>query len=301
MEDHVRRYSLVLREVGAELAERFPELEVLGRDIAERPGDDRLLRPGLLRHPRILTEDHRALTLQDGIRVRLQAQAAEARVVRAQEAGSDQLTEHRPPLLLGELEADPERADRRVAVLEHLLGRTSEQDVDQMAHAEAFARPVHAGQRLLCGDRSVPARRRAQAVVAVAAVAGVRFAEVREQALAPALDRLAVAEQLRQLLPLDAFALLVRVRPGRSGSASSRRRTCRRSAARRTATRRVRRGRSPGSSPRRCAADRDGRRSGRPACRSPCRTRSSRRRSRLPPSGSGPGAGGACRASRPAW
>ena len=75
--------------------------------------------------------------------------------------------------------------------------------------AETLAGAVGGRQRLLRGDRAVPARGRVAAIVAIAAGRPVALAEIAEQCLAAAADRLAEADQRLGFLALDAALALV--------------------------------------------------------------------------------------------
>ena len=71
--------------------------------------------------------------------------------------------------------------------LRDALGHAADQHVDQVHGAESLTGAIGAGQQFLRGDLAVAELRRRQAVVAIAAiVAGNRFAEIAEQAVAPA-------------------------------------------------------------------------------------------------------------------
>ena len=196
-----------------------------------------------------------------------------------QDAARQQLADHAAPVLLGEVGAETVRRQRVVALLADAVGRAAAQDVDEVAGAERLAalalQPDDRRQQLLRGDESVPGLGRLEARVAVAARAGC-LAEVAEQVLAAASDRLAEREHRVEMLAeallvgaiagalVDQPALLHDVAEAVGHPARPRGR------------RRGRRDRSPGSSPRRTSAGRCARRSARRACRCPCRTRWSR-------------------------
>ena len=108
-------------------------------------------------------------------------EAKRAMHVGFQQAMCDQLAEHAAPLALVEVGADRPGAQAVMAELQYALGADAPQDVDDVRRAEALAAAIHARQRLACRDRAVPALRGFQAVVAVAAGAGVRFAEPAQQ------------------------------------------------------------------------------------------------------------------------
>src|SRR5690606_8091197 len=90
-----------------------------------------------------------------------------------EEALGEQLPHDAPPLLLGELRADAERAQLVVAMLPHPLRLATEQDVDELAGAEPLValplEPHDGGEQLLGGDGAVEGLRRREAGVAVAA------------------------------------------------------------------------------------------------------------------------------------
>src|SRR5580765_4086761 len=100
-----------------------------------------------------------------------------------------------------------------MTLLPDAVGGASAQDVDQMPGPEGLApltlQPDDRGQQLLSGHESVPRVRRLEARVAVAAGPGC-LAEVVEQVLAPACDRLAQrqhgVEVLAEPQPIRAVA-----------------------------------------------------------------------------------------------
>src|SRR6476469_8616979 len=100
-----------------------------------------------------------------------------------EQPGGDELPEHAAPLPRVELGADAVGAQRFVAVLADLRGVRPTQDVDHVRGAEALAAAVDARQRLARRDGAVPPLRWIQAVVAMAAGAGMRFAKVAKQRL----------------------------------------------------------------------------------------------------------------------
>src|SRR5689334_17803504 len=69
--------------------------------------------------------------------------------------------------------------------------------------AETLSGAVHCGKGLLRGNRSVPARDRHPAIVAIAAGRMIGFSEIAEEDLPPARDCLAVADQRLDLSPLN--------------------------------------------------------------------------------------------------
>ena len=136
-----------------------------------------------------------------------------------------------------------------------------------------------------CGTRTtaLSARRRCRpssaagrlAVVAMAAGARMRFAEIRQQRLPAAAGGFAVADQRIELAAFQPLALRAGLGVGDHAAAASPHRPGRSAARLPPARRRGRRGRFPGNSLPAISAGRGARRSARRACRCPCRTRSS--------------------------
>jgi hypothetical protein len=86
-----------------------------------------------------------------------------------QQAGGEQLAEHRTPRRLVEVGAGAEGRQLAMVELLDLLGRLAAQDVDQVAGAEALAGAQRGRHGLLRGHRAVPHFGRFEAGVAVAA------------------------------------------------------------------------------------------------------------------------------------
>src|SRR5215813_2875280 len=106
------------------------------------------------------------------------------------------------PAALVELVADAVGSQSIMLKMQNAFGLLPEQDIDQMMSAKALARAVDRGERLFRRDRSIPARHRRTAVVAIPARRMVRLAEITEQDLASAGNRFAIADQGLGLLPL---------------------------------------------------------------------------------------------------
>ena len=124
-----------------------------------------------------------------------QAQGTEVVEVGFEQAACDQLPENAAPLLRVVFAADAESTQRLVAELAHLGGVGTAQYVDQVRGAEALAAAVDTGQRLACGIGGVPGLWWVQAVVAVAAIAGMGLAEIGQQGLPAAGGGFAIADQ----------------------------------------------------------------------------------------------------------
>ena len=111
-----------------------------------------------------------------------------------------QLADRGAPLLLVELGADAEHGELVVAELRDALGQAADQHVDQMHGAETLPGAIGAGQHFLRGHLAVAKLRRRQAIVAIAAIAAINgFAEIAEQAAAPAARGLGEADQRVEL------------------------------------------------------------------------------------------------------
>src|SRR5690606_8470292 len=126
----------------------------------------------------------------------------------------DQLPEHAAPLAGVEIGADAVGAQPVVPELADPCGIGAAQHVGEVRRAEALAGAVDAGQGLAYRLGAVPGLGRRQAVVAVAAVARMRFAEPAKQGLPAARGGFAVADggvglaSLRPLAFLPRFAVL---------------------------------------------------------------------------------------------
>src|SRR5690606_29402788 len=122
----------------------------------------------------------------------------------------EELAHDPAPLLVAELGPDPERAELGVPRAQRPLGRAAEGDVDEVAGPELLPslalEPQDRRHELLRRDGAVEVLGRVEARVAVAArPAGL--AEVAEELLAAALDRLAQGEHGVEVEGLGALAL----------------------------------------------------------------------------------------------
>src|SRR6185503_14497821 len=124
-----------------------------------------------------------------------------------EQAEHDELPRDALPLLLALVRPDAEGRQPIVPERDRALARLAAQHLDEVRHPEALARAPHRGQKLLRGLRAVEARGRREAVVAAAARAAMRLAEVLEQDAPPAARGLAEGEHVVELPRLDALAL----------------------------------------------------------------------------------------------
>ena len=114
--------------------------------------------------------------------------------VRLQEAAGDELPDQRHPEILLLRRAAAEAGEPFMAPGQHLFGLMAGQDVDDMRGAEALAALRDGRQDDARLRGAIGARHLVEAVVAIAARLRL-LAEIAEQHLAPALRRLAIADQ----------------------------------------------------------------------------------------------------------
>ena len=115
----------------------------------------------------------------------------------------DQLAINREPSAAVQFGADAEGLEAIVPEPLDPLGFGAKQDVDEVMRAETLSRAVNCRKGLLRRNRSVPARARRSAIVAIAAGRVISFSEIAEEDLPPARAGLAVTDQRLDLLPLD--------------------------------------------------------------------------------------------------
>ena len=121
------------------------------------------------------------------------------------EAHGGELADDGLPGLLVDVLADFEDGETGVTEADDLVRRLAAQDVDDVAGAEGLARAVDGGERHFGRFGCIPRFSRGKAIVAVAAIAGMRFAEMGEDGLAAAGCGLADGEKRIELGALDAF------------------------------------------------------------------------------------------------
>ena len=146
---------------------------------------------------RVVAQLQRALAAQHLGGIAGEAHAAVAVDVDLEKTARHELAEHRLPGAPVEVGADAEGRQPVVAGARHALVGLAEQQVDQVALAEALAGAPHRRERLLGRDRAVPGPGRLEAGVAVAAGLGQRLAEILQEDLAAAARGLAVARAAR--------------------------------------------------------------------------------------------------------
>src|SRR6185437_10951 len=191
---HVRRHALLLGQLRAQRTQLVPHRLLVSLDaqaaaaafvgrtlLAVAATTARAFRA------RVLAQLHALATAEHGTAGCGEAQGAIAFGIGFQQTGGEQLPEHRAPLLLVHLRADAEGAEPMMIETEHALGLLATQHVDHMTGAEALAGTVYRRQGLLRRHRRIPGLRRCDAVVAVAAGAGIGFAERAQQQLAAAV------------------------------------------------------------------------------------------------------------------
>src|SRR5947199_5742034 len=89
----------------------------------------------------------------------------------------EQLPDHRQPPGAVEFCPDAKRLDPVMAELPDSFGRVADQHIGDMLRPESLPGAIDRRQRLLRRDRAVPARRRAAAIVAIAARQMIALAE----------------------------------------------------------------------------------------------------------------------------
>ena len=137
-----------------------------------------------------------------------QHQRAVPAMVDQHQARRSDLPQHRlPGPRIGVL-AGAEHRQLVVAEAGGLFGRLAGQHVDDVAGAEPLAGAVDGGHRLDGDLGAVPAGDRGEAGIAIAAAAGMGFAEMGEDGLAPAVGGFADGEQRLELGALDALDLV---------------------------------------------------------------------------------------------